>query len=193
MHPLILETAARHRRALSTRQRVRIALTVLIAVGAVAAAGVFGADIPTQKKTLSWLTAHTIPLGFAGWAMYAVPLLGLVVLTGPARSAIIRCGGYLLLLPGLAGLAVMSRPRGMPEAEWHTALGAGAADFIPAARLSGYTLLAVFGCWAVFSALRFIAGRPGPIEDTLIKLRRSAFRSTLIALAASPVVVLVFA
>lgn len=180
LNPLVMPPTARHRRALTTPQTLRIAATILFTVAVVAALGLFGGSLTTQTQVLQWFSTRGISLALVGWATYALPLLALAKVLSPATRIVARALSYLTLPPALVALAVMSRPRAMTAAAWKAA---SPPDFVAASELTAYALLAfVFAC-AAFCALSL--RRATPADDALILLRRNTSRAILLAVGST--------
>lgn len=141
MHPLLPATTARHRRDPSTRQRIRLSLILLATIAAFAAIGIFGTRLPVQVRVVHWLSDRGIPLGFAGWALYAIPLCAFTLLL-VARRFGARVAAAATLICGVLAVAAMGRPRGLNAPQWSGELGPGGADFVGAVGWAAYALLA---------------------------------------------------
>jgi hypothetical protein len=180
MYPL--DSPARHRREPSTRRRIAGAVTLLVVLAVIAGFGVFGGILlgghSGQARVLDEVP---FSLRLAGWAVYAVPVAGLLMLVAPTRSRVVRVLALLLLIPGLVAAVAMSRPRGMSAAEWEAALGEPA--FVDAASVTAWALLAVFVLWAV--ALVVMFATTARVDDLIARARRSSLVFGPLAVAAS--------
>lgn len=199
MYPLAMQSGARHRRELSTRQRVRAAAIVLMVLALIAAFGVFGGTVlggeSGQARVLKTISDGPISLRIAGWALYAVPVAGLFGLIMPTRSRLIRLFSLLLLVPGIVAMVAMSKPRGMSNADWKAALatdGVDVAAFVESVQMTSYALMAILLLWAMISALGVALARRATFDDLVAKVRRSAFWVAPLTIGGSLAAVLVF-
>lgn len=181
MQPLLPATTARHRRELSTRQHIRLSLLLLGAIATFAAIGVFGTRLPVQVQVVRWFDDRGIPLNFAGWALYAIPLCALtfllIVRRFPARVA-----AGISLVAGVLAVAAMGRPRGLDALQWQSALGPGGADFVHAVSWTAYTLLGT----AALATLAYLIRRPDHAG-----IRRLTILAGLVSMTVSLVAVIV--
>jgi hypothetical protein len=180
MHPLLPATTGRHHRDRSTRQRIQLSSVVLAAIAIVATIGVFGARLPMQVRVMQWLAVRSIPAGFAGWALYAIPL-GAFTLLMVTRPLLVRLFCYAVLIVSLPALAAMGRPRGIGVAEWKAELGPGGADFVQATTCAAFALLGA----ATVAVLVYLFRRPDNPG-----LRRIAAGAGLASITSSLVVTL---
>jgi hypothetical protein len=155
MHPLLPATTARHRRDPTTRQRIRLSLIVLATIAAFAAIGVFGTRLSVQVRVVRWFLDRGIPLGFAGWALYAIPLCALSVFL-IARPLAVRLAAAATLIGGVLAVAAMGRPRGLSSAQWKAELGPGGNDFVHAVGWAAYALLGT----VALAVLAYLIRRP---------------------------------
>lgn len=156
MHPLLPAETARHRKEPSTRQRIGQSLVVLSTFATVAGIGVFGSRLEMQVRVVRWFHERAIPLGFAGWALYAIPLCAFMLLL-VLRSFLPRLAAGAILIGGMLAVAAMGRPRGLDAGEWKLALGPGGADFVEATSWAAYAILAS----AALAVILYLVRRPG--------------------------------
>lgn len=167
MYPLVIPANARHRREPSVRQRIRGSMGVLLALALIAAFGVFGTGLAgAEQWQARILEAAPVSPRVLGWATFAVPLAGLFALLAPTRWGVLRALlSLMVLVPGLALMAVMSKPRGVLASQW--AIDPG---FAKAQEVTTYALAGALFLWA-FVAVVVIAVRR--VDDVALKLRRS--------------------
>lgn len=165
MYPLVIPANARHRREPSVRQRIRSAFGLLVLLALIAAFGVFGAGVVGGEHWQARIIeAAPVPPRVLGWAVYAVPLAGLFGLLAPSRWGALRAIlSLLLLVPGIALMAVMSKPRG--ESVWVIDPAFARAQEVTAYALAGGLFL-----WAIVAVIVIGARR---VEDGKLTVRRS--------------------
>jgi hypothetical protein len=169
MYPLVMPASARHRREPTVRQRIRRSIGLLALLALIAAFGVFGAGLAGGAvRQASILEAAPVSPRVFGWATYAVPLFGLFCLLAPTRLNVLRAiFSFLILVPGAALMALMSKPRGVLASEW-------AIDpvFARAQEVTSYALLGALFLWVIVAVV-VIGARQ--VEDGFLKFRRSIF------------------
>lgn len=192
MYPLALQPNARHRREPTTRQRIRAAAIVLLALALIAAFGVFGGTLlggeSGQARVLKTISEWPVSMRIAGWVLYAIPITGLFGLVMPTRSRLVRLFSLVILVPGIIAMVAMSKPRGMSNSDWQVALttdGVDVASFLASVQMTSYVLMAVLLLWVMVSALAVALARQTGFEDMLVKVRRSAFWVAPLAVGAS--------
>lgn len=184
MYPLVMSANARHRREPSVRQRIRGSIRLLVLLAVIAAFGIFGAGLAGgEVRQASILEAVPVSPTIFGWATYAVPLFGLFLLLVPSRLGVLRVVfALLVLVPGAALMAVMSKPRGIEASQW-------AIDpvFARAQEVTSYALMGALFLWA-FVAVIVIAVRR--VEDVSLAVRRSILLAGPLTIGASFAIVL---
>jgi len=167
MYPLVMRANARHRREPSVRQRLRASIGLLALLALIAAFGVFGAGLPGADEWQARIMAEApVSPRVLGWATYAVPLAGLFALLAPTRWGALRAIlSLLVLVPGLALMTVMSKPRGILASQW-------AIDpaFARAQEVTTYALAGALFLWVIVAVVVIGARR---VEDGLLSFRRS--------------------
>ena len=187
MYPLVMSANARHRREPSVRQRIRGSMGVLLALALIAAFGVFGSRLVHGE---SWqgsiIAAAPVSPRILGWATFAVPLAGLFGLLAPTRWGVLRAVlSLMVLVPGLALMAVMSKPRGVLASQW-------AIDpaFAKAQEVTTYAVAGALFLWAIVAVVVIALRR---VDDVALKLRRSILWAGPLCILASLGVVLTLA
>lgn len=179
MYLLVTPANARHRREPSVRQRIRGSIGLLALLALIAAFGVFGAGLAGgEVRQASILEAAPVPPRVFGWATYAVPLFGLFCLLVPTRLAALRAVfSLLILIPGAALMAVMSKPRGIETSQW-------AIDpvFARAQEVTSFALMGALFLWVTIAVIVIGAKR---VEDGLLRFRRSILWAGPLTIAAS--------
>jgi hypothetical protein len=167
MYPLVMPANARHRREPSVRQRIRGSLALLAVLVVIAAFGVFGTSLAgAEDWQARIIAAAPVSPRVLGWATYAIPLAGLFGLLAPTRLGVVRAVlSLLVLVPGLALMAVMSKPRGIEAAQW-------AIDpaFASAQEVTTYAMAGALFLWAIVAVVVIAVRR---VDDVLLKVRRS--------------------
>jgi hypothetical protein len=184
MYPLVMSANARHQREPSVRQRIRGSIGLLGLLALIAAMGVFGAGLAGGEERQAWiLDAVPVPPRVFGWATYGVPLFGLFCLLVPSRWGALRAAfSLLILVPGAALMAVMSKPRGVEASQW-----AVDPEFARAQEVTSYALMGALFLW-LFVAVVVVASRR--LEDVTLKVRRSILWAGPLTIAASLAIVL---
>ncbi len=181
MQPLLPATTARHRRELTTRQRIRLSILLLGTIASFAAIGLFGARLALQVQVVRWFADRGISLSFAGWALYAIPLCALVCLL-IVRQAPARAVAGCTLLAGVLAVAAMGRPRGLDAPQWRDALGPGGPDFVHAVGWAAYALLGS----VALALLAYLIRRPDQAG-----IRRLAILTGVVSVTSSLLAVIV--
>ncbi|HZM79524.1 MAG TPA: hypothetical protein VFC19_27655 [Candidatus Limnocylindrales bacterium] len=164
---MMMRANARHRREPSVRQRIRASIGLLVLLALIAAFGVFGSgSVGGESWQASIVAAAPVPPRVLGWAIYAVPLAGLFGLLAPSRWGVLRAVlSLFVFVPGLALMAVMSKPRGMLASQW-------AIDpaFARAQEVTTYALAGALFLWAIVAVIVIGVRR---VEEVLLTVRRS--------------------
>lgn len=167
MYSLVTPAHARHRREPSVRQRIRGSIGLLVVLALIAAFGIFGSGLTGgQAWQASVIESAPVPPRVFGWATYAVPLAGVFGLVAPTRVGVLRVAvSILLLVPSVALMTAMSRPRGIAASQW-------AVDpaFARAQEVTSYTLMAALLLWAFVAVIVICVRRT---EDAALKVRRT--------------------
>jgi len=160
---------------------------VLLALALIAAFGVFGASLAgAEQWQARIIEAAPVSPRILGWATYVVPLAGLFALLAPTRWGVLRAALSLtVLVPGVALIAVMSKPRGVLDSQW-------AIDpaFAKAQEVTTYALAGALFLWAMVTVVVIALRR---FDDVAFKVRRSILWAGPLCILASLGVVLAFA
>lgn len=164
-------------------------MTALIALALIAGFGVFGGTllggVSGQAKALQ---ALPVSLSLAGWALCAVPAAGLFGLVMPFNSRIIRLLSGTLLALGILATMALSKPRGMDNTTWRTALtdsGVDPAAFLHAMTVTTSVLFGTALLWALVAAIAAASTRRTDLDELWAAVQRSAFWVGPLAIAAS--------